>query len=533
MEHCNTTITRTTFSLISQGAIHTTDTNINFVQSSLTQNGISTPSFPSARQNIRCVGTGTLTYDLTTAGLTDVKDLWVNADEGCKVEGDTALDDYLFFLPTLTTGKCKSEEEVKDNAFSVRIVGTKLLPCGLSLEVFEKLSSRNTEPVTIQLSDIANEWNETSLNLTVPKSTLSSLSTKDEWLGRLRFGREGQTETFQFKMSAKQARSKLMEKNIPWMIPLIIALSVLLLLSIIILCLLRRRRQQKQNKQNDSEMLPQAPIEDDKIEVISEETALNANNSAISTINSKERAQMNTRPQDEDTPASFEAAIPNEECVEALACSGKMEMTVVRKQDTLYTRLHTEQGKRIALTKESVRQQLLQGIMKIWETDKHAPLLTQLSSHIVMVDAANNVFLSVGSTEDRTTQHQLEQNTLGVKGEGKRWCAPELLNEKGQNSNNDQVIDPSKAAVFSLGLILWEMETGLVPFGEVDVVNAQRQLGLGSALKMDGVKDESTRDIIASCLTVNPKERPSLQTLHEFINPKKDDQHLPSNWSGA
>ncbi|KAK2955216.1 hypothetical protein BLNAU_9768 [Blattamonas nauphoetae] len=185
-----------------------------------------------------------------------------------------------------------------------------------------------------------------------------------------------------------------------------------------------------------------------------------------------------------------------DEFVSAVACSGSFGMEVVRKTDTLYARLHTEQGRKIALTKETVRQQLVKGILKIWETDQSAKILTKLSSHVVIVDAGNNVFLNVQGEQAVPNGDGQEADRQAQIVEARRWSPPELDNENTvQNS-----IDISKVAVFSLGLILWEMETDSVPFGEVDAVNAQRQMGVGSTLNMDGVKDSKMKEMIELCL---------------------------------
>ncbi|KAK2940583.1 hypothetical protein BLNAU_22269 [Blattamonas nauphoetae] len=207
---------------------------------------------------------------------------------------------------------------------------------------------------------------------------------------------------------------------------------------------------------------------------------------------------------------------PQDQFIEAVACSGQFGTELVRKTDTLYARLHTEQGRTIALTKEPVRQQLLKGIMKIWETNQSALLLTKLSSHVVMVDAANNVFLNVQGDQTASNGDGQEANRQAQILEARRWSPPELDNDNGVQNG----IDISKAAVFSLGQILWEMETDSVPFGEVDAVNAQRQMGVGSTLNMDGVKNEKLKEMIEQCLSTDPNDRPTLSDLNEFINPE-------------
>ncbi|KAK2946198.1 hypothetical protein BLNAU_18874 [Blattamonas nauphoetae] len=99
--------------------------------------------------------------------------------------------------------------------------------------------------------------------------------------------------------------------------------------------------------------------------------------------------------------------------------------------------------------------------------------------------------------------------------EEQRWMSPEVADKKGD-------IDPHKASVFSLGLILWEMETGLVPFGEVDAVNAQRQLGSGTLPPMETWTNESKSELVRNCLSLDPKERPSLDEILSIIATEPD-----------
>ncbi|KAK2959431.1 hypothetical protein BLNAU_5480 [Blattamonas nauphoetae] len=53
--------------------------------------------------------------------------------------------------------------------------------------------------------------------------------------------------------------------------------------------------------------------------------------------------------------------------------------------------------------------------------------------------------------------------------------------------------------------------TGLVPFGELDAVNAHRNLAAGIALPLQKVSDASMRKLIAVCLQIDADQRISLQ----------------------
>ncbi|KAK2961058.1 hypothetical protein BLNAU_3826 [Blattamonas nauphoetae] len=88
--------------------------------------------------------------------------------------------------------------------------------------------------------------------------------------------------------------------------------------------------------------------------------------------------------------------------------------------------------------------------------------------------------------------------------DGQRWRAPEVAKAE-EEKDFGRLIDEHKVAVFSLGLIIWEIETGLVPFGELDAINAQRQIGTGTLPKMEGVNSRMV-DVIGSCLRLEPDD---------------------------
>ncbi|KAK2946534.1 hypothetical protein BLNAU_18510 [Blattamonas nauphoetae] len=97
-----------------------------------------------------------------------------------------------------------------------------------------------------------------------------------------------------------------------------------------------------------------------------------------------------------------------------------------------------------------------------------------------------------------------------------RWIAPELGEEEGGMNEGEEKGKNLEAAVFSLGLVLFEIESGKVPFGEIDGVNAHRQLGTGTRPKMENMSEEMI-ELISSCLNVNAMERPSLDTISEKL----------------
>ncbi|KAK2952840.1 hypothetical protein BLNAU_12161 [Blattamonas nauphoetae] len=157
---------------------------------------------------------------------------------------------------------------------------------------------------------------------------------------------------------------------------------------------------------------------------------------------------------------------------------------------------------------------------------------SSLSSICVMVLVATVVFVvdpnraALPKTQPASVTNQPQnQEKAIVTQEAQRWKAPEVVKaEEGQMSHEpaEQEVDPLRAAVFSLGLVLWEIETGSVPFAEQDATNAQRQLGTGAHPKMEGV-GAKMQELIESCLALDPTERPKLSEVYSVLLTLGDD----------
>ncbi|KAK2940314.1 hypothetical protein BLNAU_24773 [Blattamonas nauphoetae] len=136
---------------------------------------------------------------------------------------------------------------------------------------------------------------------------------------------------------------------------------------------------------------------------------------------------------------------------------------------------------------------------------------------MLFFDSAGVVCLQVNQhpqpqASDRGNQTKREE-------EFDRWKAPEV-------ANGEVKVDHQQAAVFSLGLLFWEIETGMVPFRELDAVNAQRQLGTGQLPPMDRITSESLVEMIEQCLDLEAENRPTLAELEKMLNPPS--LHQPS-----
>ncbi|KAK2960130.1 hypothetical protein BLNAU_5013 [Blattamonas nauphoetae] len=326
------------------------------------------------------------------------------------------------------------------------------------------------------------------------------------------------------KRSNKEIRAETMGKTLPWLIPLIVSLSVLLLVAVIVFVLCYRRRNKAIPMTSEMKEEEAIQIEDDKVDV-EQETQQGVHANDAKDPLSMQPNEEQTKP-DHIQSSSFDHF---ENVVEALHCGQRLEMRVVREQDTLYNILHVFPEKKKTIVKSVISRKLALGLAKVADASMNATVLTNLSSHWVMFDSSGSVCLKTRDASPANPPPIPLPNSNGLpnedqKGgspqqvnhalEGQRWRAPEVVKEENEKvtENEQAAVDPRKAAVFSLGLVLWEIETGLVPFGEIDATNAQRQLGTGILPKMDGVGSEM-KDLISECLQLNPSDRPSLSDV--------------------
>ncbi|KAK2940251.1 hypothetical protein BLNAU_24835 [Blattamonas nauphoetae] len=165
----------------------------------------------------------------------------------------------------------------------------------------------------------------------------------------------------------------------------------------------------------------------------------------------------------------------------------KVEEVMGNKMDTLFNRLHNPFDKPLRKRRRA-GWEIGNELMKIASKDKNAMILGFLSPHLIMFDKNDGIVFQQNApshgtpatrpsaaplTTSNNTALLAEQSMImseEVQGkssvtsfDGIRWMAPELVNQDG--TMRTEGVDLTKAAVFSLGLVLFSIETGQVPFG--------------------------------------------------------------------
>ncbi|KAK2961757.1 hypothetical protein BLNAU_3194 [Blattamonas nauphoetae] len=506
LEDSTTTITSTRLTHLSSGAINMKGGNLTISSSSFDSNTPHSSSFPSLRHNIRCSEGGEIEVGSLNGGDgMETPSAWISASD-CLLTAKEAITRSPFFIPTLSSSST-SKLNKTEKAFVMTVHGATLIPCSLMLEVFEKKKDGKeglAKPFPLT-EDSTTSFNDTTIVVSLPLSSLSSFDDSLEWRGRL-------------KIASSDGQLK-------WWLPLVISLVLLFVIMLVVVIVCCRRRKAVKNIQQDAELNETDPIamEDEKVEIVTD------NRIGVNSIHSLMSSESNKSTEMKEPEPSDDLSLQNVE--EVLVCSGDMKTTAfVSKDRTLYNALHSE--KKWDVRVRQAQQQLVEGLKGVWKKDREAAILRALTAHNILFDSKENVCLKLNldltplpiSTQHQTEHTQREQEPAVETNESKqaapplaepvnegvRWFAPEVIANK---SNVNSV----HGAVFSLGLILWEMETGCVPFGEQDAVNASRQIVTGVQPKLELVKNDEMRELISQCLSLEPVDRPDLESIENTL----------------
>ncbi|KAK2954535.1 hypothetical protein BLNAU_10555 [Blattamonas nauphoetae] len=473
------------------------------------QNGPSIADFPSARQNIHCEGEGAITIQSLSEsdGTKNSPSAWLDMTE-CRIEGDEDIARSPLFVPTLNSTESKVETE-QNGKQALKVVGKTLMPCGLSLEVFEWDSSKNVEGEheLVDLSMLtATHWNETEIHIPFSMADVPTLNKKMEWRGQLVFGNGERTSNWIVVSGLSSGNKSLGGVGSKWWIPVIICLSYALLVSLVIIvcvCLLRKRRSTQKALLSNEEMSAAQIEEEEKME--ENDPITNPPNSALSSLPSANGKHGTVFV--ETCFANEEVIAPSQSFVEVIVCNEKLEGSVAVETDTLFNALHNARSTRF-LEKRKVGQAIAKGLAGLVEMRVIGDVLTQLSPHWVLFDKNDRVCLKTQEKQSVAGESGVGEGKKKISEDLQRWMAPEV----GQGNWERTKENADHGAVFSLGLVLWEIETGVVPFGEVDGATAQRRLASDEKPVMEKVSS-SMEAIIVPCLSLDPSQRPTLKTV--------------------
>ncbi|KAK2959241.1 hypothetical protein BLNAU_5799 [Blattamonas nauphoetae] len=560
---CQAVLTSVTFFSLPQGTVWILGGSLSLATCSFEGCSQHNERFPSVRRNVRCSGGGSVVVQSLSGGDGFVSShCWISSDE-CSVKNGTDALLSPLFVASLDSKASKSTRN-KNKTLSIEIAGSTFVPCGLKMEVFQEGSSDTVETAKIDLSPPATvSFSETRIELEVSEESLTStLNKKMEWKGRLVFG-DGERSPNSFVVRPSQAAMNKASagRAMKWAIPTIVGVVAVLLFVLILIVCLRRRKQKAAKKPT---LVSQEELDEniEKMDV----------NMDMFQAGSEDRTELQhdiKTESAENPPSTLHAPSSGSrndgyEWVRVVGVNANgavLEERAVLAKDTLYNRLHPPSQKR-ELDKRAVMRQIVEAVKETLRFERLSQQLLLLSSHRVMFDENEKVCLKLGeslplpsaviaplqnepqlqpdslSLSDTKTilpndpncsffpqpqqqsQPSLNSNETGQpKNENAafeeiRWQAPEVQSKKTN-------VNVSQASVFSLGLVLWEIDTGQVPFREFDAMNAGRQGVLGVQPNLGLVEDKDLAEMIGRCVQMEPVDRASLAELSSFFSTKE------------
>ncbi|KAK2947359.1 hypothetical protein BLNAU_17746 [Blattamonas nauphoetae] len=488
-------------------------------------NGKTNSSFPSARQNIHCEGEGKLTIDSLSKGdgTEEQPSVWIDSND-CTLTGKQTVVSSPLFVPTLDSDTSSTNLEKKTNTMHFTVIGEMLVPCGLDEEVFEWDSSKSVKGGSAHLSlhSLATtKWTSTEIVGQVDLNTsLSFLNSSLDWRARLVFGDNRTTSnSFLFASASSIGKGNMSQggtvSKMLWIIPIAVAALLAVAFLVVLVCLVRVRRDRKQKSDgllSHQEMDAQNEADVEKVEI--EDGILP--NTAVSAPLSSQPPQNEFS--DVSTGKMWTLKCESDqtgEMVDVIELDGKEHTaTKVRALTTLHSKLHKEKS---LLHPQLIQRHVAFGLSQVLSTLTTKDALTQLTSHWVLFDSKDRMFLQIASGEANGMGVSGGSGKKGMNGsnEGLRWGAPEQKEDETLSTNE---VDVEKVSVFRLGLLLWEMETGEIPFKEVDAVNAHRQVVSGVRPDLTKVPNSSMRALIQNCLHQTPEHRPTLATVERDLS---------------
>ncbi|KAK2949896.1 hypothetical protein BLNAU_15199 [Blattamonas nauphoetae] len=504
------------FLSLMNGALFMRNSNMSMEGTIFHDNTPHNTSFPSARRNLRCVDGEVRIGSLSGGDGFESPSLWMSS-ENCVVRRNETAVEAAHFIPSLDASK-SSVVTNKNKSMTITLAGSLLIPCSLFLEVSETTSSKlNKTPFVVSLTPSTTlDFSETEINLTLSHSELNeTLNVDSELSGCLVFGDGVRSSSLVLKKSLVDEKKAFGAAMMKWLLPLICGVVVLgLILVLVIVLLARRRRNEKKKSEGlltNQELNEEEIVKEDFLPEHSLGTA-----AFVFEESGKEQnvIQRETRKQregkdicDDNVPSA-----PSFEDELLVGANEGMQVSSAPKFVSLFEKLHGNRTSTMG-EKQRIVFQLVSALNHLAESQPSHEVLTRLSPHVVLLNEKEEIRFDIHNTmrgREHFGKFTAEEASRRREDE-QRWLAPET------DEKNEGEVDGPAASVFSLGLLLAEMDTGQVPFGEVDGINAHRMAGTGTRPNMEGM-NEDLESLILECLELNPSDRPSLDTVLSSLN---------------
>ncbi|KAK2945465.1 hypothetical protein BLNAU_19594 [Blattamonas nauphoetae] len=569
---CTATITSTSFIGLPAGGIVVSGATVKLYQCTLRDNILKPvdPDFPSLRQNIACSGGGSVSITSIAGGDGLVSDshYWISQGD-CTLSLPNPQPASPFFTPTLSDAIYSAN----DTHLTVDLTGTTLIPCGLKLSIFdmpEDLADRKTVD-----SDIVEvSWNETQISIELDRSDYASLNNTLAWRAALTFGAGNANQTYPVKIKDGEEYnipvwppppeptpdpppkdpspedpvdpskptptdppvtptdpedpkdpkdpSKGGDKFPVWVIGVIVGALLAAVFVVILVFVVRR------NQQGALGVYLYIELDEENAHV-----AGMFETGEMARVNKEYQKALNSL---EDDLLEFGGMGVGGK-MEAIECSYPHSRVFVDESNSIASRL--EAVGNVGLLKEVEWKKLVLGVLEglsvLKEADEHSALFGKISPYTLIVETETeerkgseglrrynskssvNQKYGMGSeqsmrvligtmgeqTESGDTKRTQQERMVWEEEEG-RYSAPEVA--RGETAD-------WSSALFSLGLVLFEMQTGTAPFKGMSGSEASMELARGTLPDLRTLAPSELAEVTRDLLKVNKHDRPSPELL--------------------
>ncbi|KAK2958258.1 hypothetical protein BLNAU_6745 [Blattamonas nauphoetae] len=599
LEECTTTISDSVFSAIKQGVLEIVGGTASINHCSFQANVIASTTYPSLQHNIACVG-GSLEVgegnSFTQTHSTDQVSMWISNTDCILTDHASHQLTHPLFIPDLPAELVVTPFSNKTipssrQAATVSLSGQNLLPCNTSLIVF-LAESTTLNTLTIDLTSDTLPSGVTNLQHSGSDVTFlvdpKTASLKDgEWMMSVAVDGECLKEYNLFSISL--ARKQRVVISVSIAIPISLLILLILLIILIVCCVVKRRRE-------ESEEEKEPLLDGQRLSIQTEESgfSISHKSSAGSHIDysnefeAPNNVSMMAAPSLVPLAALGVNIVPvaglSKTSAFCVSCQGpEYPFAFGEQRRNMYSKIHgsIEQGASqtrslksykssqksmkgrnplrlgyvqafsivtsIAKTFKFLKEKSTQNAKVSDSSDAVFPPFTIRSvstwsiihypdnSLLVVLPAAYSQQLGLAEQPDQ--DNSSVHTEFGSEAVDKcRWYAPE--DKDNTNLDPDQC---EKALVFSLGLVLFELLSGDVPFGELDATTARRRMQHGATPDLDLSIPESVRKgltsskeeekraaessieakfphILAGALELDPVDRFTLSSFIEAMN---------------
>ncbi|KAK2945107.1 hypothetical protein BLNAU_19956 [Blattamonas nauphoetae] len=579
------TISSSSFASFGDGVISIVDSDVSLVECTFSANFVGLTAHPSLQHNILCSNS---TVDVGASSRFDQKEashevsMWISNDD-CSISAEDSFSPaFPFFVPTINTPTVISfvdkDTPASHDAKKVTLTGANFLDCGLSFAIVAE-GEHSDATVTFNLSGPApkgmSEFSQNDSRILFRFDPQIAMVNDGNYTLNVLIDEKLVKDMFLFTVkTAKKALLTTPQLLLTIVLP--VSIFVIIVFIIILVVCLCRRKQKKKNEQ-DLEMSEKNNLLANQSEFFDSEPKTGEEGTELDEMPEGPRRAQFLIPQSLpvlllENRRQGVKGIDKESVVCVLSDPISTPLAFADRRMSLFERIHgngspfddrslvplaigeaddNNGAKPVSLIRLGMRESIdiairvartLFLLKRAGETKE--PLTSEsrevfppfcisgLTSHSILYYPDRTLLIAlppsfvsqIASVLPVDGSNVVDRMVLPDDPDFERWYSPEK--EKQAVLTEDE---SEKSVVFSLGLVLFEMLSELIPFQEVDAVSAHRKIKTGVIPNLSLIEpseidefDDHTmhsgskngiQELLLAALSLDPTDRPSLEAF--------------------